>query len=183
MEDKNLENAPETAEETEVNCGEGSTEDLNKKIEELTSRYNEMKEVAARAQADGINYRNRMEREMKRIKTYGSERAVLAMLPVFDNLDRALESAESDPDSLKEGVRMIHSQFIDTLKGLGVSPLDPVGETFDPVSSDAMGMVPVTRKEQDGLVHTVVLKGFKMAEKVIRPARVLVGKFTELKSE
>lgn len=56
-----------------------------------------MRELAARAQADGINYRNWAEREMKRLKAYGSERAVLAMLPVFDNLERALGSAESIP--------------------------------------------------------------------------------------
>ena len=142
-----------------------------------------MRELAARAQADGINYRNWAEREMKRLKAYGSERAILAMLPVFDNLERALDSAEADPASIKEGVRMVRQQFADALKDLGVTELDPAGKPFSPAEHDAMGMVPVSDKSQDGLVHTVVRKGFQMAEKVIRPALVMVARYAENKPE
>lgn len=150
-----------------------------KKIEELTTQYGQMREVAARAQADGINYRNWAEREMKRLKAYGSERAVLVMLPVFDNLERALDVAEADPASIREGVRMVQQQFAGALKALGVSELNPEGKPFSPSEHDAMGIVPVSDKTQDGIVHTVVRKGFQMAEKVIRPAMVMVGRYTE----
>ena len=154
-----------------------------KKIDELTAQYNQMREVAARAQADGINYRNWAEREFKRLKAFGSERAVLAMLPVLDNLELALGNAEADPASIKEGVRMVRAQFGEALKNLGVSELDPTGRPFSPMEHDAMGMVPVADKAQDGMVHTVVRKGFQMADKVIRPAMVMVGRYAEPQTE
>ena len=162
---------------------ETPADETQRKIDELTAQYQQMRELAARAQADGINYRNWAEREMKRLKAYGSERAILAMLPVFDNLERALDSAEADPASIKEGVRMVRQQFADALKDLGVTELDPAGKPFSPAEHDAMGMVPVSDRSQDGLVHTVVRKGFQMTEKVIRPALVMVGRYAENEPE
>ncbi|MBR4157414.1 MAG: nucleotide exchange factor GrpE, partial [Oscillospiraceae bacterium] len=102
---------------------ESAPDENQKKIDELTAQYNQMREVAARAQADGINYRNWAEREFKRLKAFGSERAVLAMLPVLDNLELALGNAEADPASIKEGVRMVRSQFGEALKNLGVTEI------------------------------------------------------------
>ncbi len=171
--------AEERAEGRNAPEAETLADETQRKIDELTAQYQQMRELAARAQADGINYRNWAEREMKRLKAYGSERAVLAMLPVFDNLERALDSAEADPASIKEGVRMVRQQFADALKDLGVTELDPAGKPFSPAEHDAMGMVPVSDRSQDGLVHTVVRKGFQMAEKVIRPALVMVGRYAE----
>ncbi|WP_321823313.1 nucleotide exchange factor GrpE [Pyramidobacter piscolens] len=175
--------AEEQAEKQSAPEAETSADETQRKIDELTAQYQQMRELAARAQADGINYRNWAEREMKRLKAYGSERAILAMLPVFDNLERALDSAEADPTSIKEGVRMVRQQFADALKDLGVTELDPAGKPFSPAEHDAMGMVPVSDKSQDGLVHTVVRKGFQMAEKVIRPALVMVARYAENKPE
>jgi len=152
--------------------------DPAKQIEDLKAQYQQMREIAARAQADGINYRSWAEREMMRLKTYGSERAVVAMLPVFDNLERALANAEADPHTIRDGVRMVREQFSSALKTLGVTEMNPVGKPFTPAEHDAMGMVPVTDKAQDGLVHTVVRKGFQMNDKVIRPAMVMVGRYT-----
>jgi len=182
---KTAEGAAAEAQDESRNAPEAETSagDEQRKIDELTSQYQQMRELAARAQADGINYRNWAEREMKRLRTYGSERAVLAMLPVFDNLERALDSAEADPVSIKEGVRMVRQQFANALKDLGVTELDPAGKPFSPAEHDAMGMVPVNDRSQDGLVHTVVRKGFQMAEKVIRPALVMVGRYAESKPE
>ena len=175
--------AEEQAEKQSAPEAETSADETQRKIDELTAQYQQMRELAARAQADGINYRNWAEREMKRLKAYGSERAILAMLPVFDNLERALDSAEADPASIKEGVRMVRQQYSDALKDLGVTELDPAGKPFSPAEHDAMGMVPVSDKSQDGLVHTVVRKGFQMAEKVIRPALVMVARYAENKPE
>ena len=168
--------AEEQAEKQSAPEAETSADETQRKIDELTAQYQQMRERAARAQADA-------EREMKRLKAYGSERAILAMLPVFDNLERALDSAEADPASIKEGVRMVRQQFADALKDLGVTELDPAGKPFSPAEHDAMGMVPVSDKSQDGLVHTVVRKGFQMAEKVIRPALVMVARYAENKPE
>ena len=162
---------------------ESGADENQKKIDELTAQYNQMREIAARAQADGINYRSWAEREFKRLKAFGSERAVLAMLPVLDNLELALGNAEADPARIREGVRMVKTQFADALKNLGVTELDPTGKPFSPLEHDAMGMVPVTDKAQDGMVCTVVRKGFSMSDKVIRPAMVMVGRYTEPQAE
>ena len=101
------------------------------------------------------------------------------MLPVLDNLELALGNSEADPASIKEGVRMVRSQFGEALKNLGVTEIDPTGKPFSPLEHDAMGMVNVSDKAQDGTVCTVVRKGFAMADKVIRPAMVMVGRYVE----
>ena len=153
-------------------------EQLKKQLEEMTEQYQQMREVAARAQAEGINYRNWAEREMKRLKAQGGERAVLAMLPVFDSLEMALSADTNDVESLKKGVDMVRNQFEEALKSQGVNVLDPRGQLFSPLDQEAFGMVPVEDKALDGVVQHTIRKGFKMAEKVIRPAQVLVGRYT-----
>ena len=176
---KRAEAAAENAGAPQTETPQPSETDMSAQLKELKEQYQQMREIAARAQADGINYRNWAEREMTRLKTYGSERAVIAMLPVFDNLERALANAEADPHTVKEGVRMVREQFAVALRSLGVTEMDPAGKPFTPAEHDAMGMVPVTEKDQDGLVHTVVRKGFQMSDKVIRPAMVMVSRYTE----
>lgn len=176
---KRVEAAAENAGAPQTETPQPSETDMSAQLKELKEQYQQMREIAARAQADGINYRNWAEREMTRLKTYGSERAVIAMLPVFDNLERALANAEADPHTVKEGVRMVREQFAVALRSLGVTEMDPAGKPFTPAEHDAMGMVPVTEKDQDGLVHTVVRKGFQMSDKVIRPAMVMVSRYTE----
>lgn len=180
---KRVEAAAENAGAPQTKTPQPSETDMSAQLKELKEQYQQMREIAARAQADGINYRNWAEREMTRLKTYGSERAVIAMLPVFDNLERALANAEADPHTVKEGVRMVREQFAVALRSLGVTEMDPAGKPFTPAEHDAMGMVPVTEKDQDGLVHTVVRKGFQMSDKVIRPAMVMVSRYTEAPSQ
>lgn len=180
---KRVEAAAENAGAPQPETPQPSETDMSAQLKELKEQYQQMREIAARAQADGINYRNWAEREMTRLKTYGSERAVIAMLPVFDNLERALANAEADPHTVKEGVRMVREQFAVALRSLGVTEMDPAGKPFTPAEHDAMGMVPVTEKDQDGLVHTVVRKGFQMSDKVIRPAMVMVSRYTEAPSQ
>ena len=180
---KRAEAAAENAGAPQTETPQPSETDMSAQLKELKEQYQQMREIAARAQADGINYRNWAEREMTRLKTYGSERAVIAMLPVFDNLERALANAEADPHTVKEGVRMVREQFAVALRSLGVTEMDPAGKPFTPAEHDAMGMVPVTEKDQDGLVHTVVRKGFQMSDKVIRPAMVMVSRYTEAPSQ
>ena len=175
--------AAENAGAPQTETPQPSETDMSAQLKELKEQYQQMREIAARAQADGINYRNWAEREMTRLKTYGSERAVIAMLPVFDNLERALANAEADPHTVKEGVRMVREQFAVALRSLGVTEMDPAGKPFTPAEHDAMGMVPVTEKDQDGLVHTGGRKGFQMSDKVIRPAMVMVSRYTEAPSQ
>ncbi len=114
---------------------------------------------------------------MQRLRQQGSERAVLAMVPVLDNLERALESTDSsDIASIVTGLRMVRDQFGNALGGLGVQIDDPMGQPFSPALHEAVAMVDV-QSDQDGLIQQVYQKGYRLAEKTIRPAKVVVGRY------
>ena len=130
-------------------------------------------ELAQRTQADFENYRKRAAKEA----AAGGERAkgglVRELLPVVDNLERALASADGS-DHLAEGVRLVHSELIGVLERNGVEPFDPAGEQFDPELHEALS----TRSEEGaaaGLVLDTVEKGYKLNGSVLRPARVVVS--------
>jgi len=152
--------------------------DLESRIEELEEERDRFKELAARAQADLINYRTRMEREMSRTKELACERSALEMFPVLDNLDRVLQVKDgSDLDTVVEGIRMVRKQFLSALEALGVETVESVGKSFSPQYHEAIGMVEVEDEEQDGIVVDEFQTGYVLAGKVIRPAKVRVGSY------
>ena len=159
--------------------GEDGLDESQSRISELEAEVASWKETAARERADALNMKARCDREVSRSRALGSSRAVLALLPVLDNLDLALAS-EGD---LRDGVRIIRDQFSTALQGLGVEEVTGEGSDFTPAEHDAMGMVPVTEKEMDGKIVHVIQKGYKLAGSVIRPARVQVGQFVAQDNE
>jgi molecular chaperone GrpE len=107
-------------------------------------------------------------------------RAVLAgLLDVVDNLDRAVESgrAASPGSALVQGVELVRAQFLATLEGHGVRPLDAVGLRFDPSRHEAATTVPVLDAAQDGVVVGVIRQGYTFGDDVLRPAVVAVAAF------
>jgi molecular chaperone GrpE len=130
-------------------------------------------ELARRTQADFENYRKRTAKDVAAAGTRAKLGLVRDLLPVVDNLERALESAESD-DGLAEGVRLVLSDLHGVLAREGVEAVEPAGERFDPTVHEALS----TRSEdgaEPGLVLDVVQKGYRMSDTVIRPARVVVS--------
>jgi molecular chaperone GrpE len=131
-------------------------------------------DLARRSQADFENYRKRAAREA----TVAGERAksglVRELLPVVDNLERALTSAEASEQHLAEGVRLVHSELIAVLERNGVKQFDPSGERFDPGEHEALSMRPQDGAES-GVVIDVVEKGYRANGTVLRPARVVVS--------
>ncbi|HEV2075856.1 MAG TPA: nucleotide exchange factor GrpE, partial [Thermoleophilaceae bacterium] len=96
------------------------------------------------------------------------------LLPVVDNLERALESAEEGDGGLADGVRLVHAELVEVLQRNGVEPLEPGGEPFDPNVHEALS----TRSEdgaEAGVVLDVVQKGYRLEGAVLRPARVVVA--------
>jgi molecular chaperone GrpE len=130
--------------------------------------------LAQRAQADFENYRKRAAREAAAAGERAKSGLVRELLPVVDNLERALASAEESEQHLAEGVRLVHSELIAVLERNGVEQFDPSGERFDPTEHEALSM-----REQDGsasgLVIDVVEKGYRANGTVLRPARVVVS--------
>ncbi|MBQ4469008.1 MAG: nucleotide exchange factor GrpE, partial [Synergistaceae bacterium] len=129
------------------------------------------------SRADFYNYRQRAIKERNETRKRAAEDVIIAILPVLDNLDRALDAAHhGDANNILSGVEMVQRQFISVLEGLGVTAIKSQGEKFDPSLHDASGMESVDDPELDGKVITERLKGYRTSERVLRPSQVTVGK-------
>jgi molecular chaperone GrpE len=131
-------------------------------------------DLARRAQADFENYRKRTAREAAAAGERAKSGLVRELLPVVDNLERALASAAEGERHLAEGVQLVHSELLAVLERNGVEQFDPRGDRFDPAEHEALSM-----REQDGaesgLVLDVVEKGYRANGTILRPARVVVS--------
>jgi molecular chaperone GrpE len=131
-------------------------------------------DLARRAQADFENYRKRAATAAAAAGERARSGLVRELLPVVDNLERALASAADGEQHLAEGVRLVHSELIAVLERNGVQQFDPVGERFDPTEHEALS----TRGQdgaEPGVVLDVVEKGYRTNGTVLRPARVVVS--------
>ena len=177
---KREKNAPVTEETPEV-AAEETTEDVeNAEIAFLTAeldRYEakaaEYLNVAQRIQADFDNFRRRNESVRADAMAEGQRTVVKAMLPVLDNLERALAAPAAESDALRTGLEMTHRQMIAALEKLGVTAIDRVGEKFDPNLEEAIMQVPASSGEP-GTVAMVLQKGYLMGSYLIRAAMVQV---------
>jgi molecular chaperone GrpE len=130
--------------------------------------------LAQRAQADFDNYRKRAARDTAAAGTRAKAELARAMLPVVDNLERALDSAGEGEAGLAEGVRLVHSELVAALERNGVASIDAAGERFDPNVHEALSTRPDNGTEA-GVVVDVVQKGYRLDGTVLRPARVVVA--------
>jgi molecular chaperone GrpE len=128
--------------------------------------------LAQRVQADFENYRKRVAREMAAAGERARSGLVRELLPIVDNLERALASAEEGEQHLAEGVRLVHSELIAVLERNGVEQFDPEGDKFDPSEHEALS---VREDGEPGLVLDVVEKGYRANGTILRPARVVVS--------
>ena len=143
----------------------------------LEDKIKQFEHDLAVARADFYNYRQRTTKERAEARKRAQEDVITAILPVLDNLDRALEVANTeDAKSIIKGVEMVQRQFVSVLENLGVSVIKAKGEKFDPALHDAAGTEQVDEEELDGKVITERLKGYRTKDKVLRPAQVTVGR-------
>jgi molecular chaperone GrpE len=131
-------------------------------------------DLAKRAQADFENYRKRAAKEAAAAGERAKSGLVRELLPVVDNLERALALAGDEEQHLAEGVRLVHSELIAVLERNGVEQFDPAGESFDPSVHEALSTRPADGADP-GKVVDVVEKGYKVNGTVLRPARVVVS--------
>lgn len=141
-------------------------------IAEQKARENWDKSVRAIAELD--NVRRRAEREVKNALLYGLEKFITSLLPIVDSLEQALQLAE-EGSAMHEGLELTMKLFLDVFKKQGVEQLDPQGEPFDPQSHEAMSIQP-SADIAPNYVLAVFQKGYKLNDRVIRPARVIVSK-------
>jgi len=131
-------------------------------------------DLARRAQADFDNYRKRAAKEAAAAGERAKSGLVRELLPIVDNLERALRSAADGEQHLAEGVRLVHSELIAVLERNGIVQFDPAGERFDPTEHEALSMRDGDGAES-GLVLDVVEKGYRTNGSILRPARVVVS--------
>jgi molecular chaperone GrpE len=131
-------------------------------------------DLARRAQADFENYRKRAAKEAAAAGDRAKSGLVRELLPVVDNLERALASAGEGEQHLAEGVRLVHSELVAVLERHGVEQFDPRGERFDPGEHEALSMR-VQDGAESGVVLDVVEKGYRANGGILRPARVVVS--------
>ena len=144
-------------------------------VAELKDRVAELENLWRRALADADNMRKRHAREIGRSQEEARAQVARELLPVLDNLDRALEHAGTDPGAIIEGVRAVRDQATDLLSRLGFPRRDDRGARFDPARHDAVGTRGDTAAEP-GTVVEVVRPAYGDGERQLRPALVVVAK-------
>ena len=170
------EEANEQETETENKEEAQETEAQEPEID-FEAKIKELEHDLAVARADFYNFRQRTIKERQETRQRAKEEAVIEILPVLDNLDRALSAANAeDAKTIVTGVEMVQRQFINALENLGVNAIKAQGEKFDPALHDAAGTEEVDDPELDGKVITERLKGYRTKDRVLRPAQVTVGK-------
>lgn len=152
--------------------------EVEKLREALSARERELSEVREslmRLQADFDNYRKRMEREREALAEEISSREILDFLPIYDSLERALETLERDgnAEGFIEGIRKILSQFREILARKGCEPLDSVGQRFDPAYHEAI-LVETNEAERNTVIAELE-RGWLRNGRVLRPAKVVVS--------
>lgn len=146
-------------------------------LERVTAERDKKHEQLLRTTADFDNYRKRMRRELDDAKLKGQQDIVRDLLPVFDNLERAVQAASTATDtaSVVEGVRMVLKLFEDTADRIGLTRIKTVGERFDPQVHEA-----IQQKESDeaapGTILTEVVPGYRFGDKLVRAAMVVVAR-------
>lgn len=127
--------------------------------------------------AEFDNYRKRTLKEKAELILNGGEKAVGAILPVIDDMERAIENGEKtdDPAVLREGMELIYHKFMKALEGLGVKKIETENADFDTDLHEAVAMVPGMGDDKKGKVIDCLQTGYQLNEKVIRHAKVAVG--------
>ena len=167
--------AENTAEPAEGTASEAEAKDpAQQALEEATAKANEYLALAQRVQADFENYRRRNESIRTDAYADGRKDTAALMLPVLDNLERAVAAAAESPDeALKNGVEMVLKQMSDVYGKLDVKPIDRLGEKFDPNLENAI-MQGTEEDGEPGTVCQVLQKGYLIGDKVLRHAMVKV---------
>ena len=158
-----------------VEAAELSLEDL---VAQLQDEVAAAKDAALRTHADAQNFKRRAEQDVEKARKFALEQFTKELLPVVDNLERALESASGDEEIIQpiaEGVKLTLKSLQDALKKSNIEVVDPQGEPFDPNLHQAMSMVESSEVEPNSVI-AVMQKGYTLHGRLVRPAMVMVSK-------
>lgn len=162
-------------EESAKDAEKKDSDDKTSKETELQKQIDDLKDRYLREVAEFDNYKKRTLKEKAELILNGGEKTITAILPILDDLERALADKNEDAKAIKEGMDLIYKKFIKTLEGLGVKKIDTKDKDFDTDNMEAIAMVPGQSDDKKGKVIDCVQTGYTLNEKVIRHAKVAVG--------
>lgn len=189
MEDESLDNGvnPDTDNATSQNTNaeqqnEPQTEmtaeeQLKSSLDALNTELEEQKDKYLRLAAEFDNFRRRTRKEKDELTKNGGEKTISTILPIIDDMERAIENAQKTDNiqAVIEGLDLIYQKFLKILAQEGLERMEPKGESFDTDFHEAIALVPAADEEQKGKVLDCVQTGYKLNEKVIRHAKVVVA--------
>ena len=154
-----------------------TTEEEKDPLEEAQAKIAELNDALLRKMAEFENNRKRTVKEKAELILNGGEKTVTKILPVIDDMERAIENGKKtdDVETLREGMDLIYKKFITILEGMGVKRIDTDGQDFDTDYHEAIAMIPGMGDDKKGKVIDCVQTGYTMNDKVIRFAKVAVG--------
>lgn len=163
----------------EVSSEEQVEQDFDALLAEAERQRDEYLDLAKRTKADFENFRKRMTAEVQAANARGRSDVIREVVPVLDDLERAIQAAGLDPEGdsdegLAHGVLLVFRSLRDSLARNGVEAVDPKGEKFDPTAHEALSTQPVEGTES-GTVVEVLQKGYRLGDQLVRPARVVVS--------
>jgi molecular chaperone GrpE len=165
---------PRTEEEQDVETAEAPAVD---ELASVTKERDEYLDALQRLKAEFDNYRKRVARDQQELAARAHERVVKELVPILDDLERALEAvAQHEGAQLEEGVRLVHRSLGDLLTREGLTEVETTGK-FDPHTQEALLSQP--SEEDEGSVIQVLQKGYKLGDRVLRPARVVISQGSE----
>ncbi len=173
--DENVEIKEEEKTEKEENVEEKSSEN-NAELTALQEKYDTLNQQYLRLAADFENFRKRQEQERENLLKFGTENALKKLIEVLDNFERgkkALEKVE-DCEKVKESFDLVHKQVVDALTKMGLETIETEGKEFDPNFHDAVMQTPTSEQPEHTIINELQ-KGYKMGDKVLRPALVNVA--------
>ena len=165
-----------TSEETVAEEAAAEAEEKDP-LEKAQEQIEELKTQLLYKVAEFENYRKRTLKERAELILNGGEKVITAILPIIDDMERAIENGAKtdDPEVLREGMTLIHQKFMKTLESQGVSKIDTKDADFDTDVHEAVAMVPGMGEDKKGKVIDCLQEGYKLNDKVIRHAKVAVG--------
>ena len=175
-----IEDTNETDEHTEESFS--AQEDVVEIVEEILDPLEqkekevvELKEDMMRLRAETDNFRKRLSKEKEDSVRYANEKVFKDLVPIYDNLKRALEAPDINVQSLKEGVDMIGKQFLSFLDKHHVKPIEALGETFDPNLHEVLSQIESAEHEEDVIIDEFG-KGYYIHDRVLMPSKVVTSK-------
>lgn len=177
QENVNQDNGSQDTTGKEQKAGEQEEDSLETKLEKSDALVAELQDRLLRQMAEFDNYRKRTIKEKADLVINGSAGVMTDILPVIDDLERAILNAgrSDDYNALKEGIELIYSKLMHTLGQKGLKKISPVNEPFDTDFHEAIAMIPAPDEKSKGLVLDCAIDGYMLNDKVLRHAKVAVA--------